>query len=82
MFVYFIIALFYGLPVAALIGFAVSLTLYIVAKVKNKRAPGTYSADAIRIRGICSVVFGAIFGTLVVVFVGILLLIYAAVAYM
>ncbi len=74
--------LYYLIPVASLIFFAVSLFLYCYAKHRNKHAPGTYSEAQMKLRLIFLVISSVIFGLMAAVVVGFVILLSLAVAYM
>lgn len=79
---YIISALYYIIPAAAILFFAVSLFRYLYAKHKNKRTPGTYSDSQIKSRKICLIVSSVIAGILVVVVLAFIGLMMMAVAFM
>ena len=72
----------YGLPVAAVIFFAVSLVMYLRAKRANRRAPGTYDKMQVTVRLICLIVSSCIAGTMLLMVLGFALLLMTAVAFM
>ena len=74
--------LYYLIPIAALIFFLVSLIFFCSAKHKNKKCPGTYSSSQMKSRLVCLIVSSVIFGIIALVFIGFILLIMMAVAYM
>ncbi len=74
--------LLYGLPLAALIFFVVSLTLYLAARHQNKRAPGSVTDAALRARRLMLVIASVIAGLFVVVIVAFAVLLVTAVAFM
>lgn len=70
------------IPTATLVGFLVSLFMYLYAKKKNKRAPGSYSEAAMKKRGFALAVFAFIAGAMLVAILALVILLYMAVAYM
>jgi len=79
---YLIQSLYYLIPISALVFFAVSLILYIKARRKNKRIPGSYSASQLKTRLILLIVSAVIFGIMALVVVAFFLLLLMAVAFM
>ncbi|MBQ2944318.1 MAG: hypothetical protein IJD93_06500 [Ruminococcus sp.] len=74
--------IFFLIPLAFFVFFAVSLILFLVAKAKNKKAPDTYSKAQIKTRKILLIISGVIAGILLAVITALVLLLYMAVAYM
>ena len=70
------------IPTGALAGFLVSLFMYLYAKRKNKRVPGSYSERQMRNKGYILGVFSVIAGAMVVAILALVILLYTAVAYM
>lgn len=70
--------IFYGIPVAALLFFIVSLYRYIRAKIENRKKPGTYSSEELKNRKIQLIVSSLI----VVVLVGVVIAFMALLAMM
>jgi ABC-type phosphate transport system permease subunit len=70
------------IPTGALAGFFVSLFMYLYAKRKNKRVPGSYSERQMRNKGYILGVFSVIAGAMVVAIIALVILLYTAVAYM
>ncbi|MBQ2242149.1 MAG: hypothetical protein II319_08430 [Clostridia bacterium] len=70
------------IPTGALAGFFVSLFMYLYAKRKNKRVPGSYSERQMRNKGYILGVFSVIAGAMVVAILALVILLYTAVAYM
>lgn len=79
---YFISALYYIIPLFAVLFFGISLFRYLYAKHKNKRTPGTYSDTQIKSRKICLIVSSVIAGILAVVVLAFIGLLMMAVAFM
>lgn len=79
---YITAALYFAIPTAALVFFIVSLILFITAKRKNKRAPGTYSEGQVRTRKICLILSAVIVGIMAAVIIGFMCLLFMAVAFM
>jgi hypothetical protein len=70
------------IPTGALAGFFVSLFMYLYAKRKNKRVPGSYSERQMRNKGYILGVFSVIAVAMVVAILALVILLYTAVAYM
>ena len=70
------------IPTGALVGFFVSLFMYLYAKRKNKRVPGSYSERQMRNKGYILGVFSVIAGAMVVAIIALVILLYTAVAFM
>ena len=66
----------------AFVGFLVSLFMYLYAKRKNKRAPGSYSERQMRYKGYILGVFSVIAGAMLIAIVALVILLYTAVAFM
>ena len=79
---YFISALYYIIPLFAVLFFGISLFRYLYAKHKNKRTPGTYSDTQIKSRKICLIESSVIAGILAVVVLAFIGLLMMAVAFM
>ncbi len=75
-------ALYYIIPAAALLFFAISLFRYQYAGYKNKRAPGTYNQSQMKLRKIFLVVSSVIVGIMMAVIVSFIILLSMAVAFM
>ena len=74
--------LLYGLPSAALIFFVVSLVLFLSARRKNKRAPGSVDPAVLRTRRLLLIIASVIAGLFAAVIIAIGLLMLMVVAYM
>ena len=74
--------LFWLIPTGAFGGFIVSLIMYLCAKNKNKRAPGTFSDEAVKVRKTWFIIFSLIAGTMLAAVVALVILLYTAVAFM
>ena len=70
------------IPTGALAGFFVSLFMYLYAKRKNKRVPGSYSERQMRNKGYILGVFSVIAGAMLIAIVALVILLYTAVAFM
>ncbi|MBR2920759.1 MAG: hypothetical protein IKC27_05340 [Kiritimatiellae bacterium] len=70
------------IPTVAFVGFLVSLFMYLYAKRKNKRAPGSYSERQMRYKGYILGVFSVIAGAMLIAIVALVILLYTAVAFM
>ena len=80
--IYLTQAFFWMVPTAALVGFFVSLFMYLYAKRKNKRVPGSYSERAMQYRGYTLGVFSVIAGAMLLAIIALVILLYTAVAFM
>lgn len=74
--------LFYGIPIAAVVFFSVSLFRYCSARQKNKRTPGSFGTEEMKRRKLLLIVSAVIAGILAAVVIGFALLLLLAVAYM
>ena len=79
---YLISILYYLIPLAALLFFIISLSLYLEAKQKNKIVPGTYTSEQMKSRKICLIVSSVIAGVMAVVVIAFIGLMMMAVAFM
>ena len=70
------------IPTVAFVGFLVSLFMYLYAKRKNKRAPGSYSERQMKYKGYILGVFSVIAGAMLIAIVALVILLYTAVAFM
>ena len=70
------------IPMVAFVGFLVSLFMYLYAKRKNKRSPGSYSERQMRYKGYILGVFSVIAGAMLIAIVALVILLYTAVAFM
>ena len=78
----FAYSILFGLPIAAEAFLVVSIIRFILAKVKNKRVPNSYTDKQIKTRLILLIVSAAIYLTLIAVIIGFILLFFSAIAYM
>ena len=78
----FAVILYFGIPIAALVFFAVSLFLYCHGRHRNKVSPGTVPAEKLHTRKICLIISSVIAGILAAVVLGIAALLMLAVAFM
>ena len=74
--------LFFLIPIASLTAFIVTLCRYVVARVRRRALPESYSAEEMRYRLVAMTVSSVILGATVLFYAGIIALLYAAVAYM
>lgn len=74
--------LFYAIPLLLAVLFLVSLIRYTVAKSRNKRVPGSYSEEQLTRRKNLFLVSAFLFGTLLVAVIGVMALLFFAVAFM
>ena len=79
---YLVSALFWIIPTVAVVGFFISLFIYFFSKNKNKRAPGTFSDEAVKVRKTWFIIFSLIAGTMLAAVVALTILLYTAVAFM
>lgn len=80
--IYLTQAFFWLVPTVAVVGFFVSLFMYFNAKKKNKRAPGTFSDEAVKVRKTWFIIFSLIAGTMLAAVAALVILLYTAVAFM
>lgn len=79
---YLLQALYYGIPLAALIFFVVSLVRFRLAKRANLRTPNTFTLRQMAVRRVCLIVSACIAVPLVLVIVAFSALLMLAVAFM
>lgn len=70
------------IPVLLLVLFGVFLYRYLSARRKNKREPGTFSHAQMTLRLWLVILSGIVAGTLVTIVLGLVALLFLAVAYM
>lgn len=70
------------IPLSLPILFGVSLFMYCYAKRKNKKAPGTYTDGQINGRLIFLIVTSILFGMLLMLLIGFVILLSGAIAFM
>ena len=78
----YFIFLFFAIPTISVVAFGVSLYRYLSAKKKNKLSPGTYVANELKKRKTALIVWGLIAGILVAMVIGIIVLLFTAIAFM
>lgn len=74
--------IFYGIPIALILFFVISLWRYCYARSENKREPGRFSAEEMIKRKSMLIVSAVIAGAAAVVVIALMLLLYTAVAFM
>ena len=74
--------LFWGIPLAAVVLFAVSLIRYIDGRRQNKRQPDTVPPQQMRTRQLLLIISATVVGTMLAVVLGFIALLYTAVAFM
>lgn len=74
--------IFFAVPAAAVLFFGISLYRFCSAKAKNKKIPEAFTADEIKNRLFLLNVSSVILGVLILVVIGLIILLYMAVAYM
>lgn len=74
--------LLYGLPVVVVVFYVVCLVRFMSAKRKNRLVPDTFSADEMKKRKIMLIVASVLAGALVLFVLGLIALMFMAVAYM
>ncbi len=82
MFEYIIGFLFFAIPIALLVFLGVSIYRYASAKKANKKMPETFSQREISNRKTALIIASVLTGALVVMTVGLVVLVYLAVAFM
>ncbi len=80
--IYLIQAFFWLVPVAALVGFIVTLCMYLYAKRKNKREPGSVGECVLKSRKNAFIVCSVVFGLVVAMIAALVIMLYTAVAFM
>lgn len=80
--IYLTQAFFWLVPTAALVGFIVTLCVYISSKRKNKREPGSIGECVLKARRNAFIVCSVVFGLVVAMIVALVILLYMAVAFM
>jgi hypothetical protein len=80
--IYITQAFFWLVPLAALVGFIVTLCMYLSAKRKNKREPGSIGECVLRARKNAFIVCSVVFGLVVAMIAALVIMLYMAVAYM
>lgn len=79
---YLITFLYFAIPVAAVLFFAVCIYRYSYAKFQNKHHPGSYSPEQLKTRLILLIVSAVIFGVMAMVVVTFASLLLMAVVFM
>lgn len=79
---YIISALYYIIPLFAVLFFGISLSRYLYAKRRNKRIPGTYTDAQMKSRKVWLIVSSVVAGILAVVVLAFIGLLMMAVAFM
>ncbi len=74
--------LFFGVPIAAVLFFGVSLWRFLSAKGANKKAPGTYTEKQLAALRLVLILASVIAGVICVIVVGFICLMFMAVAFM
>jgi len=74
--------LFYGLPLAAVVFFAVSLILFLSARRQNRREPGSVDPLTLHTRRLMLIVSSVIAGVFAAVVIAFAVLLFTAVAFM
>lgn len=80
--VYLLAAVFFAAPLAALGYFILSLSEYLSCRKRNKLAPGSVHEEELRSKKITLIVAAAVFGVLLAVILGFILVLATAVIYM
>ena len=79
---YLIYALFFGLPIFSVLWFAVALYRYVIAKKRMKKGSQQYSDAEMKRRKIQLIVSSVLFGIILLIALGLMGLLYLAVAFM
>lgn len=79
---YIISALYYIIPIAAVLLFGIALFRFCYAKHKNKRTPGTYTEAQMKNRKIFLIIASVIAGAMALVVLAFMGLLLMAVAFM
>lgn len=78
----FSIIIFYGIPIAAITFFIVSLCRFVSAGCRNKKEPGTFSVEEMKNRKWLLIISSLIAGVLLAVIIAFVAIISMAVIYM
>ena len=79
---YLVQFLSYGLPIAAVLFFVISLVRYLQARHANRRAPETYDKRQMTVRLVCLIVSASIAGTMLLTIVAVIGLLFTVIAFM
>lgn len=79
---YIIEFLFYSIPIVTLLTLIVSLVLFLSAKIRSKRHPGSVNPRSVRFWMIMLIVSSAITATTIAIVIAFIALLYSALAYM
>ena len=82
MFFYLSKYIFFGIPLAAILFFIISLCRYISAKMKNKKEPCSFDTEEVNKRKKLLIISSVIVGVLAAVVVAFAVMLCMAVAYM
>lgn len=77
-----IYGLFFVIPIIVTVLFVISLVMFITAKVKEKKVPGTYYPETIKARLIFLIVMSAIVVVVIGTILGFMALMASVIAYM
>ena len=80
--IYLTQAFFWMVPTAALVGFIVTLCMYVSTKRKSKREPGSVGECVLKARRNAFIVCSVVFGLIVAMIAALVILLYTAVAFM
>lgn len=78
----FFVILFFAVPAISSIILLVSLSLFFGAKADNKKHPGCHAEKQIKRYKLVAIVSGIVTGAFVLIFLGMIGLLYLAVAFM
>ena len=73
---------FFLLPIAIIAFFVTSLVLYIIAKNRNKKTPGSYNDVQMQTRKLCLIFSSILLGLLVLAALSVFSLFFMAIAFM
>lgn len=80
--IYLTQAFFWMVPTAALVGFIVTLCMYVSTKRKSKREPDSVGECVLKARKNAFIVCSVVFGLVVAMIAALVILLYTAVAFM
>ncbi len=80
--IYLTQAFFWLVPTTALVGFIVTLCMYLAAKRKSKREPGSVGECVLKSRRNALIVCSVVFGLVVAMVAALVIMLYTAVAFM
>ena len=74
--------MFFGAPTACIVFFIVSLIMFIVGKVKNKKIPNSVEPNKMLVRKTCLIVSSVMLAIFIAIFVTVIILFSTVVSFM